>query len=212
MADSNRKLNLKTALDKAEVKARQRDQIDLEIMNMQERKANEHGYTIIKARQRHPAKFVQAIVENIELLISQVYLTTSEKAFIFDLMPFVQMNTHAIVDPHTGQFFSVSELARRLSRSRPKTSVLIEGLIRKGVMFEFVNVLELKNYGRSVTERPFFITPEIICSGDKNKIDAGIAELIIHHSVLKKMNLPWKLVREVNGKYGKLILNAIHQK
>lgn len=214
MADGK---GLKLAFAQAEINANKRDNstnIDLAYMDLQAQKASERGYFIGKRKQRDNIKFAQLISENIEYLNMKSYLTTAEKAFILDLSPYVQVYSHAVVDPKTGQYFTVTELAKNLKRSRQKTSPLIDGLIRKGIMFEFANVLELKIFGRSVTARPFFITPEIMCNGSRDRIEGGIAGLIIHHSVLEKngVYLPKKLVREPNAKYGKLIDNPKHKR
>ncbi|WP_232282358.1 hypothetical protein, partial [Paenibacillus sp. oral taxon 786] len=76
-----------------------------------------------------------------------------------------------------------------------------------GIMFEFTNVHELKIHGRHVTRRPFFLNPEIICCGDKNKLQSGIVQLMIHYNVLEKagVKLPIKAVVDPHGQYGKLV-------
>lgn len=197
---------LRNALNKAEINAQMREKVDLEYINLQEQKAQEKGFKLVKARVRNRARFVQIITDNIDYLNGLNYLTGGEKAFLFEIMPYIQVYTHAIIDPENGEFFSVSGLAKKIGRNRTAVSELIKGLTEKSIMFEFVNVLEIKSHGRSVSRRPFFITPEIICNGDRNRIDAGIAELIIHHSMLEKngVYLPWRLVRGTNKNYGYL--------
>lgn len=197
---------LRNALNKAEINAQKRDEVDLEYINLQEQKAEEKGFKLVKSRPKNRARFVQVITDNLDHLNSLSYLTGGEKAFLFEIMPYIQVYTHAIINPENGEFFSVSGLAKKIGRNRSAVSELISGLIEKSIMFEFVNVMEIKSHGRNVSKRPFFITPEVICNGDRNRIDAGIAELIIHHSMLEKKGiyLPWQLTRVPGRDYAQL--------
>lgn len=202
-------VKLKQSLQQAELKAKKRIEIDLSTVNAEEAKANEQGFMIVRQRQRtvNQTRFSQTIDQNISYLCQAQYLTSAEFSFIFTLAPMLKMNVNAIVDPVSGQYSSVSEIAAYLKRSRQKTSEMISALIEKGIMYEFANVHELKIYGRHVTRRPFFLNPEILCCGDKNRLQSGIVQLMIHYNILEKtgVKLPIKAVVEPHGKYGKLV-------
>ncbi|MDU0330504.1 hypothetical protein RW092_09840 [Paenibacillus sp. 3LSP] len=200
---------LKQTLQQAELKAKRRTEIDLGKVNDEEAKANEQGFMIVRKRQRavNQTRFSQTIDENIAYLCQIQYLTSAEFSFIFTLAPMLKMNVNAIVDPTSGQYCSVSEIATYLKRSRQKTSEMISALIEKGIMYEFANVHELKIYGRHVTRRPFFLNPEIICCGDKNRLQSGIVQLMIHYNILERsgVKLPIKAIVEPHSQYGKLV-------
>lgn len=206
---------LRRSLQKAELRAKERGDgtsINLDIVDQEERKANERGFVLARKRRVNPTHFTQVINENIAYLDESQYLTGAEFGFILTLAPLLQMGTNAIVHPKSGQYCSVSDIAEKLQRSRPKTSSMISTLIQKGIMYEFVNVLELKHYGRQVTARPFFLSPEILCCGDKSRLEGGIVRLMIHSSILEKsgIRLPIKAVSLPNAKYGKLVTRKVY--
>ncbi|MNW46809.1 hypothetical protein D3C74_241220 [compost metagenome] len=206
-------MKLKQTFQQAELKAKRRIEIDLSTVNAEEAKANEQGFMIVRKRQRtvNQTRFSQTIDQNISYLCQAQYLTSAEFSFIFTLAPMLKMGVNAIINPLSGQYCSVSEIATFLKRSRQKTSEMISALIEKGIMYEFANVHELKIHGRHVTRRPFFLSPEILCCGDKNKLESGITQLMIHYNILEKtgIKLPIKAVVEPHGKYGKLVKRKV---
>lgn len=200
-------LQLRKRLNQAEQQAKRREQVDLNLVNQEATKASEQGYMIVKKRDTNRTIFSQNITENLDYLNDKKYLTNAETAFLFRIAAYLQPNTNAIADRKTGQFFSVSDLAKKLSITRTTASQVIDGLLKKGILFEFVNVVDLKVYGRAVAKRPFFMNPEIICCGDKSRLDAGIVDLMVHHNILERkgIKLPIKAIRLPNARYGKLI-------
>lgn len=202
-------MDLKQAINQAEYKARQRDSdlaVNLDQVAEEEKKANEQGFTIVKRRNTNKAGFVQSIKENIGMLVRNKYLTYAELAFVYSLHELVELHSNAIVDPETGQFLTVSEIARTLKRNVKKTSTMINDLIDKGIIYEFVNVHELKEFGRAVSERPFFMNPEIVLCGDRNRINATLSRLVLMNDQFEKKKIPlaWKLWLHPNDEYGKL--------
>lgn len=211
----NELLGLHQSLQRAELKAREREErtpINLALLDQEEARANERGFVLARKRRTNPTRFTQIINENIAYLDQTQYLTGVEFGFVLTLSPLLQMGTNAIVNPETGQYCSVSDIAERLQRSRPKTSSMISTLIQKGIMYEFANILELKQYGRQVSARPFFLSPEILCCGDKNRLEGGIVRLMIHSSILEKsgIHLPIKAASLPNAKYGKLVTRKVY--
>ncbi|MNB79177.1 hypothetical protein D3C75_259040 [compost metagenome] len=200
-------MRLKRDFDQAELQAKRRSEINLSVVNEQEAKANEKGFMLVRQKETNRTSFSQNISENIDYLNEKKYLTGAENSFVFKLAPYLQSNTNALTDRKTGQFFSVTDIAKKLGISRTNASLTIDALLQKGILFEFVNVVELKIYGRTVTQRPFFMNPEIICCGDKSRLDAGIVDLMVHYNILERkgIKLPIKAIRLPNARYGKLV-------
>lgn len=201
-----KEFDLRNRLQLAELKAKAREEINLGAVEYEERKANEQGFTIIKKRTVNRAEFVQFIRENYEYLQKINYLTRAEKAFLLDLTIMAELYTNAIADSKTGQFCSVSQIARTLERDLSGTSDLINQLLEKSILYEFADAQEIKEYGRNVTFRPLFFNPEIVCCGDRNRINPVLTKLVMQYDRLerKKILLPWKLTLEPNAKYGML--------
>lgn len=198
---------LEQRLNQSEQRAKCRNEVNLSVVNQEAAKAEEQGFTIIRQKRINRTPFSQTINPNILYLCQQQYLTPAELAFIFTLSPLLKIGVNAIIDPQTDQYCSVVELASLLKRSRQKTSEMLSNLIQKGVMYEFANIHELRIYGRQVTKRPFFLSPEIICCGDKNKLESGITQLMTHHDLLEKkgIKLPIKAIVEPYSTYGRLV-------
>lgn len=131
MSDSKSKL--RQDLNKAELQAKQRSlpEVNLSAVNAEAAKANDQGFMIIRQKNVNRTRFSQTIDPNILYLCQTQYLTSAELAFIFTLGPLLKLGVNAIVDPQTGQYCTVSEIAETLKRSRQKTSEMINTLIKK---------------------------------------------------------------------------------
>ncbi|MFC3041624.1 hypothetical protein ACFOGI_15360 [Virgibacillus xinjiangensis] len=202
-------MNRKNDFQQAEHQARRRDaqnHIDLTTISLEENKANEQGYGLFKLKKKNHAPFCQAIQENLDTVIKSKLLTNSEIGLLLSLMPLVQLHSNAIIDRESNEFMSISNIARYLDRERTSTSKLISRLLQKGMLFEFANVQEIKEYKRSVTQRPLFMNPEIIYSGDRNRINATLSRLVMEFDRLerKKVHLPWKLWLKNGSEFGRL--------
>lgn len=209
---------MRKALVQANTNARFRDlqlEVNLDAIEREEKKANEQGYTIVKKRDKNKAGFVQIIQENYLYLLYKGYLTGAEMAFLSALSVYAELHTNAIVQKQwnsdgyfisTGQFCTVSYLAKELKRNKSNTSKLINSLLSKGVLYEFINAHELKEYGRVVSERPLFLNPEIVYCGDRNRINATLCRLVINADPFekKKIKLPWKIWLKPEDETGKL--------
>ena len=196
-------------LESAEKNARIRERetvVDLASVTNEERKANEQGYGLYKLKDKNKALFVQAIQQNLDVLIRKEYLTNAELGFLFSLMPLVELHSNGITDPETGQFMTVSDFAKYLKRERTGFSSTIQSLLEKGILLEIVDSQEIKEHKRSVTRRPIFMNPEIIYAGDRNRINATLSKLVIEFDKLerKKVLLMWKLWIKNGEEFGRL--------
>lgn len=141
-------MSLKETLEQAEINAKKRDRlveeekyINLEIVNEIEEKANKLGYSLYKIKDMNHASFTQTINDNWDIIIRNNYLTTGELAFILSIQSLIEFNSNAIVCRKTGQFMTVSEIAKYLNRDRSGVSQTIQSLLEKGVL---LNLLMLK--------------------------------------------------------------------
>jgi len=205
--------SLKKGMEKAESGARVRDKVveeeslvDLGIVDEMEQRANDIGYGLYKKTNKNQASFTQTINDNWDILIRKGYLTSSELTFLISITALIEINVNAVADRETGQFMTVSEIADYLNRARPNTSKIIQSLIKKGILFEFVNVDEIKEFNRNVTSRSLFINPELIYAGDRNKIDGTLAMLVTKYDKLEKnkLLLDWKVWRKSGERFGRL--------
>lgn len=200
--------HLEQILNKAEIKAKQREfanSIDLTIVAKEVQKANEQNVGIYIKEPKNKAEFTIINQDNLLALIQKKYLTNAERTLIFDLSALVELHSNAITN-EKGQFLTVSEIARILGRNVSATSTLINQLIKKGIIYEFVDINELKEFKRSVSSRPFFFNPEIVFCGDRNKINATLCKLVLNSDRLEKnkVYLNWKLWIHPHEKYGAL--------
>lgn len=206
--------SLKIPLDK-EMEIRKRElsgSLDVDAMNRQFSAAKEHGLRVIPLQDKNRAQFAQMIAPNIRQLVKQKYLTTAEMAFLTSISGYIEMHSNAIVsyeDNKEGQYLKVTDIAKLMNYSDRQARRVINGLIEKGIIYEYVDSLTIKKYGRVVEERPLFLNPEIIFSGNRNKINATLCRLVINADHLEKsknptVKLPWKLWIESGCEYGRL--------
>lgn len=187
-------------------------EINLDALNDEYRKAKERNLRLIPLEYKNRAQFTQTIAPNMRHLIKQKYLTNAEMAFLFSLSGYVEMHSNAIVSQgksEQGQYLKVVDIANLLNYSERQSSRLINSLVGKGIIYECTDALTIKKYGRVVEERPLFLNPEIIFSGNRNKINATLCRLIINADHLEKSKnptakLPWKLWLESGCEYGRL--------
>lgn len=182
---------LKSSLQKAEIRAKVRDE------QIQK----------IKSENSNKTPFVQVISENIEILVKHQYLTHSELGFLMALTPFITIQSNSLKSVETNEYLTVSEIARIVGKSRQNTSKTIQELIEKGIIYEIVSALEIKKHHRSVTTRPLYVNPEILYKGDKNQIDPMLCELINEYDYIEKngIKLSWKVSFDGERKFGKIV-------
>jgi DNA-binding MarR family transcriptional regulator len=208
--------SLKIPLDK-EMEIRKRDfmgSLDIDAMSRQMNAAKERGLRVIPLVDKNRAQFAQMIAPNMRHLVKQKYLTTPELAFLTSICGNIEMHSNAIVsyeDNGMGQYLKVTDIAKLMNYSERQARRLISSLIEKGIIYEYVDSLSMKKYGRVVEERPLFLNPEIVFSGNRNKINATLCRLVINADHLEKaskdkksIKLPWKLWIEHGCEFGRL--------
>lgn len=201
------------AIEEIEKRARLRDleveeqqNIDLGVVSQIEKQAEEQGYLLIKRNNKNRANFTQVIFENIDIIVKNGYLTMNELGFLMSIQPLLEFQINAIMDKETNAFMNISEIADYISKTRVQTSRIISALLDKGILFEFVNAKELKEFGRNVTSRTLFLNPELFYSGDRNKIDGTLSTLVFEYDSIEKngIKLDWKVLRKKGESFGRL--------
>jgi hypothetical protein len=208
---------LSRLLTKAENNAKARDKnnvVDIRKVAEEARKAESMGYGLYKIRETSTVPFTQKINENIVILNNISYLSNAEMTLLWQIEPFCEFHTNAIINPKTKEFMSISEMARLLSREVSGVSRVINDLLEKGILYEFVNAQEIRKHGRPVSKRPLFFNPEFIYSGDKNRIDAVLCRLCMESDIMEKKGilLEWKLWLHSGDQYGRLYKRKTHLK
>jgi len=178
----------------------------LEVIDEVEKQAEELGYIIIKKSNKNHSIFTQNISDNIEIIVRENYLTMNELGFLMSIQPLIEYQINAIMNKKTNSFMTVSELAQYLNRDRTGVSRTISSLLEKGILFEFVNVQEIKKFNRNVSSRTLFVNPELFYSGDRNKIDGTLATLVSEYDPLEKngIKLVWKVWKKQDHSFGRL--------
>lgn len=206
-------MGLKESLDRAESNAKIRDEqieeekkVNLEEINRMAQKADEQGYTLIKKNNKNQANFTQNITDNLLIIIQNNHLKQNEWEFLITIQPLLEYQINAIMNKENNSFMTITEIAKFVNKSRESVSRTVSSLLKKGILFEFVNVDEIKEFNRSVTSRTLFLNPELFYAGDKNKIDSTLATLVSRYDRLEKnkIKLKWKVWRKKGDTFGKL--------
>lgn len=188
--------------------AEQQDSLEkgLKIVDEIEKQADELGYMLIKKSGKNHSIFTQNISDNIEIIVRENYLTMNELGFLMSIQPLIEYQINAIMNKETNSFMTVSEIAKYLRRDRTGVSRTISSLLEKGILFEFVNVQEIKKFNRNVSSRTLFVNPELFYSGDRNKIDGTLATLVSEYDQLENngIKLDWKVWKKSGRSFGRL--------
>ncbi len=187
-----RNLKMKKSLDEAEKKARVRDSKLEELINQAEvglsadqqktlleilHRTTGDNYFIGKRKKKTDGvRFVQIIMDNYNYLSEIEYLTNAEKAFLMDLIPYVEFKTNIIIERSSDEeeinsnSASPSYLARKLKRDRSKVSSMMNSLMKKGIL-AVAETGSTTEDGRICTSRTWFVNPNLLCCSAKDDVD-----------------------------------------
>ncbi|MBC6973913.1 MarR family transcriptional regulator [Bacillus sp. Xin] len=135
-----------------------------------------------KKKPMNRVRFVQIIMDNYNYLSEIDYLTTAEKAFLMDLIPYVEFKTNILVEriSKENEFDSDSAtpsyLARKLNRTRGKVSELMNRLMKKGLLAVAETGTTTED-GRICTSRTWFVNPNIMCCSPKDGLDKATQKI-----------------------------------
>ncbi|QGG46340.1 MarR family transcriptional regulator [Heliorestis convoluta] len=189
-------------------------------VNKEEDRVNDYGFSLVRFKRKNKALFSQIISENVHYLSINNYLSSPERAFLFFLSSVLEMHSNALMIPIDktkykkedknsllGMYMTISDICRIFKISRTQASKNINALLKKGIVLEYVNSSMKEKHGRVVGERPLFLNPEIIFAGDRNRINAILAKLVMEADVLEResMKLPWKVWLSPHDEYARLV-------
>lgn len=134
-------------------------------------------------------KFVQFIQDNWDYALENNFFTDEEMLFLLRIQRFLQFKSNCIVDDiHSRGAIPMNQkqIAERLGTSSPTVSKIVNGLVDKGVI---VRANGHKIEGNNVRTYALFINPNIIYSGDRDKIEETLKALFINSKPIFK-NFP----------------------
>lgn len=138
-------------------------------------------------------RFAQSLQENIGYLNKNGYLTSKEKVFLSDITPYIAFSSNCIVlnikaiNPIPA---NITEISNLINITRANTSLSINSLVKKGLLFKGESGIE----GNNAKAFAIFINPHIIYAGDKDNVNEALKVMFykaMKMSILK--DLPDKL-------------------
>ncbi|MCQ6277523.1 MarR family transcriptional regulator, partial [Bacillus sp. V3B] len=142
--------------------------IEALVLAMNNVSGGDYGFFYKKKKPSDKVKFAQTIVENLEYLISIGYLTDAEHAFLNKLNCYLEFKSNVIVEKaNFEEEIEVNSatpqyLADRFRKSRTSISMLMNGLLKKGILGVAETGMTTED-GRVCTSRTWFVNPNIIC-------------------------------------------------
>ncbi len=128
-------------------------------------------------------RFVQIITDNINYLCKIGYLTNAEKAFLIDLIPYIEFKTNILVECSDEDSDEIdvdaatpSYLAKKLGKGRSNLSVLMNGLLEKGILAVAESGMTTDD-GRICSSRTWFVNPNILCCSPKDGVDKATMKI-----------------------------------
>lgn len=130
-------------------------------------------YIGTKRSPQSKVRFVQLMQMNMGFLYENGYLTSREKIFLLDIMPYVAFDSNGLVldirakNPTPA---NISEIAKLIKTERSHTSRIITSLVKKGLLFKGESGVE----GNNAKAYAIFINPHIIYAGDKDNVNEAL--------------------------------------
>jgi hypothetical protein len=161
-----------------------------------------------KKSQNSKVAFAQLITDNILVLSEHDYITTGEKAFLFEIAAYVDFKSNVLVkkefrkknknevdDNILPDQAGPTYFAEVFGKARQPLSTMMNKLKNKGILATAESGVQTEDR-RVCTSRTWFINPRIICCGPKDDIDR--ATKMIFKGVLT--SFPSKVEKDKNGK------------
>ncbi|MDY7522120.1 MarR family transcriptional regulator [Bacillus thuringiensis] len=118
-------------------------------------------------------RFAQSLQENLGFLNKNGYLTNKEKVFLSDITPYIAFSSNCIVHDIKAKNpipANVSEFAKLIGISRQNTSLAINSLVKKGLLFKGDSGVE----GNNAKAYAVFVNPHIIYAEDKDSVNEAL--------------------------------------
>jgi len=130
-------------------------------------------YIGTKRSPQSKVRFVQLMQMNMGFLYENGYLTSREKIFLLDIMPYVAFDSNGLVLDIRAKNptpVNISEIAKLIKTERSHTSRIITSLVKKGLLFKGESGVE----GNNAKAYALFINPHIIYAGDKDNVNEAL--------------------------------------
>ncbi|WP_035319787.1 helix-turn-helix domain-containing protein [Priestia flexa] len=140
----------------------------------------------IKRSPQSKVRFVQLIQDNWNYALETGFFTDEEMLFLLRIQRFLQFKSNCIVDDiHSRSAVPMTQkqIADRLGTSSPKISRIVNNLVEKGVI---VKANGHKAEGVKARTYALFINPNIIYSGDRDKVETTLQALFTNAKPLLK--------------------------
>jgi predicted transcriptional regulator len=179
---------------KAALKARTREIEKDKLIEQLHEITGEEYYIGKKKKKSDGVRFVQMIQENILYLVGLKYLTTEEKAFLFDIQPYIGFDSNCIVQDVKEKApipMTQTDLSNALGTSKTKISRVVNALVKKGI----ISKAESGQEGVNARSYALFLNPNILFCGDKAKVNETLKTMFRRPSIKIKQlkELPVKL-------------------
>lgn len=165
-----------------QLKGFSKEQID-QVLTMMKQITGEDYFFGKKKKPSDKVRFTQMINENIEYLSKIGYLTNAEKAFLFDLAPYLEFKTNILVERSYGDDEEIdangatpSYLAEHLGKERARVSNIMNALLKKGILGVAEAGMTTEE-GRICTSRTWFVNPNILCCSPKDGVDKATQKI-----------------------------------
>lgn len=156
------------------------DQID-QVLTMMNQVTGDDYFFGKKKKPTDKVRFAQMITENVEYLSKIGYLTTAEKAFLFDVSAYLEFKTNILVERSNDNEIdadsaSPSYLATQWKKERARISNMMNGLLKKGILGVAETGMTTED-GRICTSRTWFVNPNIVCCSPKDGVDKATQKI-----------------------------------
>lgn len=131
-------------------------------------------------------KFVQFIQDNWSYALDNNFFTDEEMLFLLRIQRFLQFKSNCIVDDiHSRSAVPMNQkqIAEKLATSSPKVSRIVNGLVDKGVI---VKANGHKPEGVRARTYALFVNPNIIYSGERDKVEQTLKALFMNSKPIFK--------------------------
>ncbi|WJE14014.1 helix-turn-helix domain-containing protein (plasmid) [Halobacillus sp. ACCC02827] len=139
-----------------------------------------------KRSKQSRVRFAQLIQDNWDYALENDFFTDEEMLFLLRVQRFLQFKSNCLVDDiHSRSAVPMTQkqVAERLGTSSPKVSRIVNGLVDKGVI---VKANGHKAEGVKARTYALFINPNIIYSGDRDKVETTLQALFTNAKPLFK--------------------------
>lgn len=137
-----------------------------------------------KRSSQSKVRFAQTLQENLQYLYENKYLTSSEKVFLMDIIPYIAFSSNCIVldikskNPIPA---NITEIGKLIGRDRKNISPIINSLKNKGIAAKAESGIE----GNNAKAYAIFLNPHIIYAGDKENVNEVLKAMFF-----KAMKMP----------------------